>query len=263
MWSKSEDAPARGSMRIDVLTLFPEILEGPLRASLLGKAIEQGILDVALTNVRDFATGRHKTVDDEPYGGGAGMVMKCEPLFAALESLRGKNSLERVILLSPRGRRLDQDMVRSLAQARDLVLVAARYEGVDERVSQALVTDEISIGDYVLSGGELPALVLIEALSRMLPGVVGDWESVETDSFYQGILGPPQYTRPAEFRGLTVPEVLRNGNHAAIRRWRRKEALRVTRARRPDLLSDCSEEDQQLLAEIEAEDSAPDRETEP
>jgi tRNA (guanine37-N1)-methyltransferase len=250
-------------MRIDVLTLFPEMLEAPLRASLLGKAIEQGILDVVLTNLREFGVGRHKTVDDEPYGGGAGMVMKCEPLFAALESLSGKNTLERVILLSPRGRRLDQNLVRELAQAPDLVLVCARYEGVDERVSQAIVTDEISIGDYVLSGGELPALVLIEAMSRMLPGVVGDWESVETDSFYQDILGPPQYTRPAEFRGMAVPEVLRNGNHAAIRRWRRQEALRVTRARRPDLLADCGEEDRKLLAKIEAEESAPDRESEP
>ncbi len=241
-------------MRIDILTLFPEIFEGALRTSLLGKAIERGAFEVALTDIRDFTEDRHRTVDDDPYGGGAGMVMKCEPLFAAVESLRERNSLERVILLSPRGRRLDQDVVRELAATEDLVLICARYEGVDERVSEALVTDEISIGDYVLSGGELPALVLVEAISRMLPGVVGDWESVETDSFYEGILGPPQYTRPPVFREMEAPGILREGNHAAIRRWKRKEALRVSRARRPDLLVDLNEEDQALLAEIERED---------
>ncbi len=247
-------------MRIDVLTLFPEMLEGPLKASLLGKALAEGLLTVEATNIRDFATDRHRTVDDAPYGGGPGMVMKCEPLFAAIESLRDRNTLKRVILMSPRGRRLDQALVRELAQAPDLVLVCARYEGVDERLSDALITDEISIGDYVLSGGELPALVLIEAVSRMLPGVVGDWESVETDSFYTGILGPPQYTRPPLFRNLEVPEVLREGNHAAIRRWRRKEALRVTRARRPELLIELSEEDRKLLAEIEREAPMPEKE---
>ncbi|HPO12713.1 MAG TPA: tRNA (guanosine(37)-N1)-methyltransferase TrmD [Candidatus Hydrogenedentes bacterium] len=247
-------------MRIDVLTLFPEMLEGPLKASLLGKAVADGLLTVALTQIRDFATDRHRTVDDAPYGGGAGMVMKCEPLFAAVESLKGRNSLERVILLSPRGRRLDQTLVRELAGCPDLVLICARYEGVDERVSQTLVTDEISIGDYVLSGGELPALVLIEAISRMIPGVVGDWESVATDSFYEGRLGAPQYTRPQEFRGMEVPQVLRDGNHAAIRRWKRKEALRATLARRPDLLKDLDKEEKNLLAEIERETPMPERE---
>ncbi len=253
-------------MRIDVLTLFPEMFRPALDVSLLGKALREGRLTVELTDIRDFTTDRHRTVDDGPFGGGPGMVMKCEPLFAAVESLRGRNSLERVILLSPRGRRLDQDLVRELAAEPDLVLICARYEGVDERVSQALVTDEISIGDYVLSGGELPALVIIEAVSRMLPGVIGDWESVTTDSFYSGILGPPQYTRPAEFRGMEVPAVLREGNHAAIRRWRRKEALRTTRARRPDLLVNLTTEDMKLLAEIEreeAETAGPDREIEP
>jgi tRNA (guanine37-N1)-methyltransferase len=247
-------------MRVDILTLFPEMLAGPLEASLLGKALSEGRMEVALTNIRDFATDRHNTVDDSPYGGGAGMVMKCEPLFAAVESLRTRNSLERIILLSPRGARLNQAKVRELAQAPDLVLICARYEGVDERVSQALVTEEISIGDYVLSGGELPALVLVEAISRMIPGVIGDWESVETDSFYQGILGPPQYTRPPAFRGLEVPGVLREGNHAAIRRWRRREALRATRDRRPDLLIDLEPEDKKLLAEIEHEAPISERE---
>lgn len=240
-------------MRIDILTLFPEMVNGPLRASLLGKALAEGRMDVEVTNIRDFTTDRHNTVDDSPYGGGAGMVMKCEPIFSAVESLRTRNSLERVILLSPRGQRLTQAKVRELAACPDLVLLCARYEGVDERVSQALVTEEISIGDYVLSGGELPALVLVEAISRMLPGVIGDWESVETDSFYQGILGFPQYTRPPEFRGMEVPAVLREGNHAAIRRWRRREALRATRERRPDLLIDLGPDDLKLLAEIEHE----------
>lgn len=247
-------------MRIDILTLFPEMLAGPLEASLLGKALSDGRLEVVLTNIRDFATDRHNTVDDSPYGGGAGMVMKCEPLFAAVESLKDRNSLSRIVLMSPRGERLTQAKVRELAQAPDLVLICARYEGVDERVSQVLVTEEISIGDYVLSGGELPALVLVEAMSRMIPGVIGDWESVETDSFYQGILGPPQYTRPPSFREMEVPGVLREGNHAAIRRWRRREALRATRDRRPDLLIELEPEDKKLLAEIEHEAPISERE---
>lgn len=247
-------------MRIDILTIFPEMLAGPLQTSLLGKALADGRMEVAVTNIRDFATDKHGSVDDSPYGGGAGMVMKCAPIFSAVESLSTRNSLERVILLSPRGRRLTQDKVRELAAAPDLVLLCARYEGVDERVSDGLVTEEISIGDYVLSGGELPALVLVEAISRMLPGVIGDWESVETDSFYQGILGPPQYTRPPEFQGMSVPAVLREGNHAAIRRWRRREALRITRERRPDLLIDLNPEDTKLLAEIEHDAPMPERE---
>jgi tRNA (guanine37-N1)-methyltransferase len=250
-------------MRIDILTLFPEIFEEPLRASLLGKAIQEGILEVRLIKIRDFAPDRHRTVDDAPYGGGAGMVMKCEPIVAAIDSLRGRNSLEHVILLSPRGRRLNQRIVKGLAQAPDLVLICARYEGVDERVRLSVCTDEISIGDYVLSGGELPALVIIEAISRMLPGVVGNWESVSTDSFYDGILGAPQYTRPPSFRDMDVPEVLMSGNHAAIARWRRKEALRTTRERRPDLLTACAGEDRILLAEIEHEEAQRRRENQP
>jgi tRNA (guanine37-N1)-methyltransferase len=250
------------TMRIDVLSIFPELFEAPLQVSLLGKAIEQGILTVSVTDPRDFTSDRHRTVDDAPFGGGAGMVMKCEPLFAAVESLSDRNSLQRVILLSPRGRPLTQSVARDLAATPDMVLICGRYEGVDERVSQALCTDEISVGDYVLSGGELPALIVIEAISRMLPGVIGDWESVETDSFYDGILGPPQYTRPPVFRDLTVPQVLRDGNHAAIRRWRRKEALRITRVRRPDLLGACSESDRALLNEIEQEEAGPESEIE-
>ncbi len=242
-------------MRIDVLTLFPEIFEAPLKAGLLGKGIEAGLLSVVATNIRDFTTDIHRTVDDGPFGGGPGMVMKCGPLFAAVDSLRSKNSLKRVVLLSPRGKRLDQALVKDLAQSPDLVLICGRYEGVDERVSQALVTEEVSIGDYVIGGGEFAALVIIDAVSRMLPGVVGDWDSVVTDSFYDGILGPPQYTRPPEFQGMRVPEVLMSGNHAAIARFRRKEALRVTRMRRPDLLVNLSKEDRALLRELDIEEA--------
>ncbi|NIA14691.1 MAG: tRNA (guanosine(37)-N1)-methyltransferase TrmD [Nitrospiraceae bacterium] len=249
-------------MRIDILTIFPEIIEGALKASLLGKAIEEGVMEVSVTDIREFATDRHRTVDDAPYGGGAGMVMKCGPLFAAIESLKPRNSLERVVLLSPQGRRLDQTVVRELASVPDFVLICGRYEGVDDRVRTGLCTDEISVGDYVLSGGELPALVIVEAVSRMLPGVIGNWESVTTDSFYGGVFGPPQFTRPPEFRGVSAPEVLLSGNHAAIRRWRRKEALRATRERRPELLSACTEEDRTLLAELDREEAEREREIE-
>lgn len=244
-------------MRIDILTIFPEIFEAPLKAGLLGKAIEAGSLDVVVSDIRDFADAPHRSVDDAPFGGGPGMVMKCGPLFAAVESLRERNSLGRVILLSPKGRRLTQDIVKELAAAPDMVLVCGRYEGVDERVGQALCTDELSLGDYVLSGGEFAALVVVDAVGRMLPGVVGDWESVETDSFYHGILGPPQYTRPASFRGMDVPEVLRQGNHEAIRRYRRKEALRATLRQRPELMAaaEKNKEDEELLQEIEREES--------
>ncbi len=245
------------ALRIDVLTLFPEMFAGPLQAGLLGKALREGLLTVELTQIRDFATDKHRTVDDAPYGGGPGMVMKCEPLVAAAEGLRDRNSLERVVMLSPRGRSLTQAMIREWAAAPDLVLVCGRYEGIDERVAKALGAEEVSIGDYVLSGGEMPALVIIEALSRMIPGVVGNFESVETDSFYNGILGPPQYTRPQEFRGMEVPEVLREGNHAVIERWRRKEAIRQTMRVRPDLLDRCAGDDTKLIRELKREQDAP------
>ncbi len=241
-------------MRIDVLTLFPEMFSGPMSASLLGKAIANAILDIHYTNPREFTEDVHQKVDDTPYGGGPGMVMKCDALFAAVESLREVNSLSRVVLMSPRGRPLTQALVKEWSQTEDMVLICGRYEGFDERISQGLVTDEVSIGDYVLSGGELAAMVIIDALSRMLPGVIGDFESVTTDSFYDGILGAPQYTRPAEFRGMEVPEVLLSGNHALIERYRRKEALRVTRERRPELLEHCRAEDAALLNEIDQEE---------
>jgi tRNA (guanine37-N1)-methyltransferase len=222
-------------MRIDVLTIFPGIFESPLRESLLGKAIASGILDVRVHDIRDHATDRHRSTDDESYGGGPGMVMKPEPVFAAVEALGAGE--RRSILLSPAGRRLDQALVRDLALERWLVLICGRYEGVDERVVDGLPAEEISIGDYVLSGGEVPALVLLEAVTRLVPGVIGREESHERDSFGpDGVLDHPHYTRPAEFRGMTVPKVLRSGDHAEIERWRREAALEKTRRNRPDLL---------------------------
>jgi tRNA (guanine37-N1)-methyltransferase len=221
-------------VRVDVFTIFPEILEGPLRASLLGKAIEAGVVDVHVQDLRAFAADRHRQVDDEAYGGGPGMVMKPEPVFAAVESLGADRG--RVIVLSPAGRRLDQALVRELAAEPHLVLIAGRYEGVDERVVEGLPAEEVSIGDYVLSGGELPSLVLIEAVTRLVPGVIGREESHERDSFGpDGVLDHPHYTRPAEFRGMAVPHVLLSGNHAEIARWRREAALDKTRRNRPDL----------------------------
>jgi tRNA (guanine37-N1)-methyltransferase len=222
-------------VRIDVLTIFPAIFESPLRESLLGKAIEAGVLDVRVHDLRDHTTDKHRQADDEPFGGGPGMVMKPEPIFAAAEAVGGS---PRAILLSPAGRRLDQALVRELAGEPHLLLIAGRYEGVDERVAEGLPAEEVSIGDYVLSGGELPALVLIEAVTRLVPGVVGREESLARESFEDGILDHPHYTRPAKFRGMEVPEILRSGNHAAIEVWRREAAREKTRRNRPDLLDD-------------------------
>jgi tRNA (guanine37-N1)-methyltransferase len=222
-------------MRIDVLTIFPGILEGPLRESLLGRAIDDGVVDVRVHDIRPFATDQHRQVDDEAYGGGPGMVMKPEPVFAAVESV-GQGD-HRNILLSPAGRRLDQALVRELADEPWLVLICGRYEGVDERVVEGLPAEEVSIGDYVLSGGEVPALVVLEAVTRLVPGVIGREESHRRDSFGQeGLLDHPHFTRPAEFRGMRVPETLLSGDHAAIERWRRQAALEKTRRNRPDLL---------------------------
>lgn len=224
-------------MRIDILTIFPGIFESPLRESLLGKAIEAGVVDVRVHDIRDHTTEKHRQVDDESYGGGPGMVMKPEPLFDAVEAL--EPDPKRVLLLSPAGRRLDQALVRELSAEPWLVLVAGRYEGVDERVVEGLGAEEISIGDYVLSGGEVPALVVLEAVTRLVPGVIGREESHERDSFGRdGLLDHPHYTRPPEFRGLAVPEVLLSGNHAEIERWRREAAREKTRRNRPDLLEE-------------------------
>jgi tRNA (guanine37-N1)-methyltransferase len=222
-------------VRVDIFTIFPGILTGPLGESLLGKAIAEGLVDVRVHDLRDWATDKHRSVDDESFGGGPGMVMKPEPVFAAVESLDPERG--RVLLLSPAGRRLDRDLVNELAAELHLTLLCGRYEGVDERVVDGLPAEELSIGDYVLSGGELPALVVLEAVTRLLPGVIGKEESHEQDSFEHGILDHPHYTRPREFRGMEVPEVLVSGDHARIERWRREAAEEKTRRNRPDLLN--------------------------
>ncbi len=251
-------------MRIDVLTLFPEMFEGPLSESILRRARELGLLTIGLTNIRDFARDKHRTADDYPYGGGSGMVMKPDPIFEAIESVLPEGSGETaevssepaVILLSARGRLFDQALAAELATRESLVLICGRYKGVDERVA-SLATHEISIGDYVLTGGELAAMVIVDAVARLIPGVLGDIESAETDSHFDGLLGPPTYTRPEEYLGLRVPDVLVSGNHEKIRLWRRKAALRVTKERRPDLLdaTKLTDEDCGILEEIEREDT--------
>lgn len=225
------------ALAIDVLSIFPEFFHGPLDTSLLGKARASGRLAVTVHDVREFARDRHRTTDAEPYGGGAGMVMKPEPFVEAVEARYGSLAARpRTVVLTPRGKRLDQALVDELAREPALLLVCGRYEGLDERVHQLLAHDEVSIGDYVLAGGEVAACVLIEAVTRLVPGVVGNAASVEGESFADGRLEHPHYTRPASYRGLEVPEVLRGGNHAAVARWRREQADARTRRLRPDLL---------------------------
>jgi tRNA (guanine37-N1)-methyltransferase len=220
-------------MRLDVITLFPEMFEKPLETSLLGKARTAGTIEVAVHDLRDHGIGRHRSVDDEPYGGGPGMVMRPEPIWAAVEAVRTEGAF--VILMSARGTLLDHDVVRRLAAHDRLVLICGRYEGVDERVAAHLADEEISIGDYVLAGGEVPALVVIEAVSRLVPGVLGNVESLALESHSAGLLEYPQYTRPPEFQGHAVPDVLLSGDHGAVERWRRDESERLTQQRRPDL----------------------------
>ena len=239
-------------LRFDVITLFPELFDAPLRTSIIGRAVERGILTVALHDLREHGIGRHRVVDDAPYGGGAGMVMRPEPLFAAIEPLRADGGL--VILLDPAGERLTDPLARELAAAGHLVLVCGRYEGIDER-ARGLADLEVSIGDYVLTGGELPALVLIDAVGRLVPGVI-EAASHEADSFADGLLEGPHYTRPEVFREAAVPPVLLSGHHGEVARWRRVEALRRTLARRPDLLesaplTDQDREDLRSLAEAD------------
>jgi tRNA (guanine37-N1)-methyltransferase len=221
-------------MKIAVLTLFSGMFAGPLDESIIRRARDAGLLNLAIHNLRDYAHDRHKTVDDRPFGGGPGMLLKPEPIFEAVEKLAGEKT--RVILLSPAGRPFSQAIARELAQYDDLLLVTGHYEGFDERIRQELADDELSIGDYVLTNGALPAMVVIDAVTRLLPGVLGDDQSSLEESFSDGLLEYPQYTRPAEFRGMKVPEVLLSGNHAEIARWRAEQAQLRTRERRPDLL---------------------------
>jgi len=235
-------------MRFDLITIFPRLCDGPLGEGIVRRAIESGIVDVRVHDLRDYTTDRHRSVDDVPYGGGPGMVFKAEPLFAAVEAIRAEGGQpDAVILTSPQGRQFTQAEAARLAAMRHVVVVCGRYEGVDERVRQALATEEMSIGDYVLSGGELPALVMVDAVTRLLPGAVGDEESVEADSFQRGLLDFPVYTRPAEFRGMAVPDTLLSGHHAEIRKWRKREALRRTLANRPDLLADARLDDEERV----------------
>jgi len=223
-------------MKIDVLTLFPAMFAGPLDESIIKRARAAGLLDLKIHNLRNWAHDRHKTVDDRPFGGGPGMLLKPEPLFEAIEALQHEDT--RVVLLSPAGRKFNQTIARELAAQKHLLLVTGHYEGFDERVREKLADDELSIGDYVLTNGALPAMVVIDAVARLLPGVLGDDESSQDESFSDGRPGLeyPQYTRPAEFRGMKVPEVLVSGHHAEIEKWRREEAKRRTKERRPDLL---------------------------
>ena len=223
-------------MKIDVLTLFPEMFAGPLDVSIVQRARKTGLLNLRVHNLRDWTHDRHKTVDDRPFGGSAGMVLKPEPLFEAVESLAGDQT--KVILLTPAGRPFSQAIARELAQVEHLLFICGSYEGVDERVREALVDDELSIGDYVLTNGGLPAMVIIDAVTRLLPGALGDDESAQDESFSHGLLEYPHYTRPAEFRGMKVPDVLLSGHHAEIEKWRAEQARLRTARQRPDLLND-------------------------
>ncbi|MCY9518339.1 tRNA (guanosine(37)-N1)-methyltransferase TrmD [Paenibacillus apiarius] len=264
-------------MRIDVLTLFPEMCEGVFNASILGKAREKGLVTLNTVNFRDYSTNKHSTVDDYPYGGGGGMVLKPDPIFAAVEDVSAKAGTEgvvrsgqnvgstesessegkppRVILMCPQGERFSQTKAEELAEESHLIFICGHYEGYDERIREHLVTDELSIGDYVLTGGELPAMVVVDSVVRLLPGVLGNESSAVTDSFSTGLLEYPHYTRPAEFRGWKVPDVLISGHHANIEVWRREQALKRTLERRPDLLDsiELSEEEQKMLRRLKSE----------
>jgi len=246
-------------MRFDIFTLFPEVFKPYLETSILYRAIQSGLLRVDLHNIRDWTSDRHHITDDAPYGGGGGMVMKPEPVFAAVEAVLGAPPACPVILLTPQGRLLTQQVVQELSLQPHLALLCGHYEGVDERIRQQLVSDEISIGDYVLTGGELPALVLVDALTRLVPGALGDPDGALDDSHASGLLEYPHYTRPAEFRGWKVPEVLLSGNHAAINRWRRNQALARTFQRRPDMLArfELNQADRDFLKTLSAEQNHP------
>lgn len=242
-------------MRIDILTLFPEMFAGPFAASIVARAQQKGLAEIHLRDYRRFGLGRHRSVDDTPYGGGGGMILRPEPIFAAVEELVPPDgSKPYVVLLTPQGERLTHEIVIDLAAREHLVLICGHYEGFDERIRLALADREISIGDYVLTGGEIPAMVLVDALIRQIPGVLGDSEGAANDSFARGMLDYPQYTKPPEFRGMRVPAILQSGDHARIASWRRQQALLRTAARRPDLLARLalSPEEQAFLDEHRA-----------
>lgn len=245
-------------MRIDVLTLFPRMFEGPMGESIIGKAQDKALLEINVSNFRDYANNKHKTVDDYPYGGGAGMLLKVQPIYDNLKAIEAKTPTvkKRVILLDPAGKKFDQSVAEEFSKEDHLIFICGHYEGYDERI-RSLVTDEISLGDYVLTGGELGAMVMIDATVRLLPDVLGNETSAQTDSHSTGLLEHPQYTRPAEFEKMKVPEVLMNGNHKLIASWQLKESLRRTYLRRPDMLAKfpLTKEMEKLLAEIKQEEA--------
>jgi tRNA (guanine37-N1)-methyltransferase len=241
-------------MRISILTIFPNYFLSPLNESLIKKAQENGLIQIKLMDIRDFTKDKHRSVDDTPFGGGAGMVMMVEPLSLALNSIASQEEKDyHIILTSAQGKKFDQEKAFELSQKEHLIIICGHYKGIDERIKSLYDLEELSIGDYVLTGGELPALVILDSLVRLIPGFLGNFQSAETDSFYEGLLGYPEYTRPAEFKGLKVPEVLLSGNHEKIRLWRKKEALKKTLEQRLDLLEKkiLSPEDKKLLSEIE------------
>lgn len=245
-------------MRIDIITLFPSMFRGPFDESIIKRARKKGILEINLHNLREFTDDRHRTVDDVPYGGGAGMVMKPEPLFRVVEKIKEERSSSwKVILLSPQGRPFAQEKAKELAEEEGLIFICGHYEGVDERVREHLIDEELSLGDFVLTGGELGAMVIIDAIARMLPGVLGCKDSIREDSFYQTLLDYPHYTRPTEFRGWKVPGVLISGNHQKIREWRKKKKLENTFKKRPDLLKTAklSREEEEMLEQIKRTES--------
>jgi tRNA (guanine37-N1)-methyltransferase len=243
-------------MKFDILTLFPAMFDGPFSESIIKRAVEDGLIDVRLHNIRDCAFDRHKTADDYPYGGGAGMVMKPAPLAACIEKVKAERPAARVILTTPQGKPFNQALAGELAREKEILIICGRYEGIDERVRELFVDDEISLGDFVLTGGEIAAMVLVDAVSRLIPGVLGCRDSAAGDSFSDGLLEYPQYTRPAEFRGLAVPEVLLSGNHQEIARWRRRQSLQRTWEKRPDLLAAArlNDDDRKYLQELEEAD---------
>jgi tRNA (guanine37-N1)-methyltransferase len=246
-------------MKFDVVTIFPRMIEAGLAEGVVSRGMARGLLDIAVHDLRDFTTDRHRSVDDMPYGGGPGMVMKPEPLARAIDDIRVRRGApDAVILLSPQGRPFRQIEAERLSRLSHVALLCGRYEGMDERVRELMATEELSLGDFVVSGGELPALIVIDAVSRLVPGVIGDEQSVEQDSFARGLLDYPHYTRPAEFGGRQVPDVLLSGHHAEVRRWRKKAALTRTLERRPDLLEDAALDDEEraLLDEIRKERGA-------
>ncbi|HYP30203.1 MAG TPA: tRNA (guanosine(37)-N1)-methyltransferase TrmD [Blastocatellia bacterium] len=242
-------------MRFDIITIFPEIFREVFDFGIIRRAVEAGLVEIKVHDLRDYTYDRHRQVDDRPFGGGAGMVMKPEPLFRAVEAITHGAEGAAKVLLSPQGRLFNQRAAEEFSRRERVVLICGRYEGVDERVVQSLVTEEVSVGDYVLSGGEIPAMVVVDAVTRLIPGALGCGESAEQDSFADGLLDYPHYTRPAEYRGMKTPDVLLSGNHAEIERWRRRKALQKTRDRRPDLLRDPggSEPAEEILKEIDDE----------